>query len=207
DFLGHSRDQVAAANLHGLNFVARVRRTDGDLYELRGPLADEQVVLALDVLDDGLVHLVTGHADRARKHDTAQRDDGDLGGAAADVDDHVTGRLGDRKAGADRRRHRLFDQIDFARPGRFCRFAHRAFLDRGNSEGYADHDPRTRPHQSFARVCLLDEVTQHVFRDFEVGDHAVTQRANRGNRTARPPPSPATPLHYAAPGRYLIVSP
>src|SRR6516225_5981182 len=48
--------------------------------------------------------------------------------------------------GANRRRHRLLDQIDFARPGRFRRFAHGALLDRSNSEGHADDDARPRPH-------------------------------------------------------------
>src|ERR1044072_1777821 len=41
-------------------------------------------------------------ADRLRGDDPAQRDDGHLGGAATDVDDHVAGRLADRKPGADR---------------------------------------------------------------------------------------------------------
>src|SRR4029079_798333 len=44
---GHPGDQVAAFDLHRLHFVARIRRPDGDLDELRGPLTDEKVVLAL----------------------------------------------------------------------------------------------------------------------------------------------------------------
>ena len=40
-----------------------------------------------------------------------QRDDRDLGRAAADVDDHVPSRLGDGEPGPDRGGHRLLDQV------------------------------------------------------------------------------------------------
>jgi hypothetical protein len=86
-----------------------MRRADLDLDLLGRPLADQQVVLALDVLDDRLVHLVGSDADRAAVHDAGQRDDRDVGRSAADVHDHVAGRLGDRQARADGRRHRLLD--------------------------------------------------------------------------------------------------
>ena len=46
-----------------------------------------------------------------RGDDAAERDHRDLGGAAADVDDHVAGRLVDRQARADRRGHRLLDDV------------------------------------------------------------------------------------------------
>ena len=36
-------------------------------------------------------------------------------------------------------------------------------------------------------VNLLDEVAEHLLRHFEVGDHAVLERANSGNRPGRPP--------------------
>src|SRR5713101_8013548 len=34
---------------------------------------------------------------------------------------------------------------------------------------------------------LLDEVPQHLFGDVEIGDHAVFERTNRGNRPRRAP--------------------
>ena len=37
---------------------------------------------------DSLVELVTGNADGLRHDNTAHSDNGDLGGAAADIDDH-----------------------------------------------------------------------------------------------------------------------
>src|SRR5688572_24723201 len=44
---------------------------------------------------------------------SGQRDDGNVGGAAAYIDDHVTGGLGPGQAGADRRHHRLLHQVHF----------------------------------------------------------------------------------------------
>ena len=87
--LRHAGDEIAPLDLHGRDFVDGVGVADLLLDDLGGALADQQVVLALDVGDDRLVHLVARDADRLRHHDAGQRDDGDLGGAAADVDDHV----------------------------------------------------------------------------------------------------------------------
>ena len=79
-----------------------------------------------------------------RDDDAAERDDGDLGRAAADVDDHVPGRLGDGQAGADRGRHRLLDQVGLARAGRERRLLDRALLDAGDARRDADDDARVR---------------------------------------------------------------
>ncbi len=92
--------------------VERVGGAELHLDLLGGALADEQVVLALEVGDDRLVHLVAGHADGAGVDDAGERDDGDVGGAAADVDDHVAAGLGDGEAGADGGDHRLLDEMD-----------------------------------------------------------------------------------------------
>ena len=115
DRLRQAGDHVAAADL-GLDLLLhRVGRADLELDLLGRLLADQQLVLALDVVDDRLVELVAADADRLRDDDPAERDDRDLAGAAADVDDHRAGRLADRQAGADRRRHRLLDQVGLAR--------------------------------------------------------------------------------------------
>src|SRR5204862_523507 len=102
--------------------------------------------------------------------------------AAADVDDHVAGRLADRQAGADRGRHRLLDQIRLARAGGQAGLLDRALLDAGDAGRHADDDARVRPA---VLVDLLDEVAQHLLGDVEVGDHAVLQRADGLDRARR----------------------
>ena len=142
----------------------------------------EELVLALDVVDDRLVHLVAADAQRLRDDDAAERDDGDLGRAAADVDDHVPGRLGDRQPGADRGGHRLLDQVRLARAGRERRLLDGALLDARDAGRNADDDARVR---EAVLVHLLDEVPEHLLGDVEVGDDAVLERADRGDRAGR----------------------
>src|SRR3954451_17566638 len=55
-------------------------------------------------------------------------------------------------------------------------------LHPGHARGHADHDARVRPA---VLVHLLDEVAQHLLGDVEVGDHAVLERADRGDRPRR----------------------
>jgi hypothetical protein len=75
-------------------------------------------MLAAQVADDRLVHPVAAHADRPGIDDVAQRQHRNLGRAAADVDDHVAGRVGDRHARADGGGDGLGDEPGAARAGR-----------------------------------------------------------------------------------------
>src|SRR5271170_1442070 len=67
-------------------------------------------MVAADIGDDRLVHLIAAHPNRPAVNDAAEREHRDFRRAAADIDDHRAGRLGHRQTGADRRRHRLLDQ-------------------------------------------------------------------------------------------------
>ena len=102
-------------------------------------LAEGEAVLLLDELDDRVVELVAADADRLAGDDAAERDDGDLGGAAADVDDHVAGRLLHRQTGTDGRRHRLLDDVGrLAGAGVLGGLLHGALLDAGDAGRHAD---------------------------------------------------------------------
>ena len=172
-------------------------RADLELDLLGGLLADQELVLLLDVVDDRLVHLVAADAERLGDDDPAERDHGDLGRAAADVDDHVPRRLGDRKPCADRGGHRLLDQVGLARAGGERRLLDRALLDAGDAGRNAHDDARVR---EAVLVHLLDEVAQHLLGDVEVGDHAVLQRADRADRSRR---AAEHPLRLDADGVHL----
>ena len=102
---------IAAADRHLHALVERNRGTDRDLGKLRRRLADRQMELVAHVTDDVLVELVARHLERARNDGAAQRNDGDVRRAAADVDDHARRRRHDRQAGAERGRRRRFHQI------------------------------------------------------------------------------------------------
>src|SRR5205814_1323050 len=111
---GYAFDEVAALDLHGQRLIQRITGADLDLDLLGGAFADQQVVLALEVIHDGLIHLIAGHAHGARINDAAERDDGDVGGAAADIHHHVAAGLGDGQSGANSGHHGLLHQMHFA---------------------------------------------------------------------------------------------
>src|SRR5207302_7102166 len=93
DLLGHAVHQVAALDLHdaALAVFRHAGRADLLLDPLGAALADEQVMVAPDIGDDRLVHLVAADPHRAGIDDAAKREHRDLGGAAADIDDHRPG--------------------------------------------------------------------------------------------------------------------
>ena len=78
DRLREAGEHVAPAHL-GLSLLhERMRGADLELDLLGRLLPDHQLVLALDVVDDRLVHLVAADSQRLGDDDSAERDDGDL---------------------------------------------------------------------------------------------------------------------------------
>jgi hypothetical protein len=75
-------------------------------------------------------------------------------GAAADVDHHVSQRLFDWQARADRR-HGLLHEIHFAGPGAVRGVLHRPLFHRRDFARHPDDDART--HQQVPVVRFLDE--------------------------------------------------
>jgi hypothetical protein len=97
----------------------------------------------------------------------------------------------DRKAGADRRGHRLFDDLDAARARELRGVAHGALFDARDFGRHADDDRRFRMEQRIEERAVLrhlfDEVVEHRFGHFEVGDDAVAQRPDGLNVARRAP--------------------
>ncbi len=183
DRAGQAGDHVTTAYL-GLTLLReRERRAEGHLDLLGGALPQHQGVLLLHPRDDRLVELVAGRADAERRHDAAEGDDRDLGGAAADVDHHVAGGLVDRQPGADRGRHRLLDDVDPAAARLVAGLLDRTLLDRGDAARHADDHARLG--EVATPVHELDEVAQHLLGRVEVGDDAVLERPDRGDAVRR----------------------
>ena len=151
-------------------------------------LADDEVVVLLDVVDDRLVHLVAGDADRGGVDHAGQRDDGDLGRAAADVDNHVAGRRLDRQADADGRGDGFGHEVDLAGARRLDRVAHRALLDFGDARRHADDDPG--PDEQLLALDHADVGLEHDLDDAEVGDDAVLHRPDDADALRRPAEHP-----------------
>ena len=140
DGLGQAAELVAAAHLRRQAFVEWDGAADGDLDLLGRLLADDEVVTAADVGDDRFVDAVAGHADRFADDDAVERDDGGLGAAAADVDDHVAARGADRDARADGGRERLGNEVRGLAGARLLGgVADGALLDARDAGGHGHH--------------------------------------------------------------------
>ena len=182
DRLRQARHEVAAAHL-GLELVVdRAGRADRELDLLGGALADGDAVLPPHVRLDRGVDVERPDAHRFERDDAAERDHRDLGGAAADVDDHVAHRLVDRQPGADRGRHRLLDQVGLRGAGPARGFEHRALLDVRDRRRHADEHARAiQP----VDAGPLEQQPDHALRDLEVGDRAAAQRPHRDDVAGR----------------------
>ena len=71
---------------------------------------------------------------------------------------------------ANRRGHRLLDQIDLARASVRGGIFDGPFFHFRDAGGDGHHDPGS---DQFATVNLLDEMPQHGLRDFKIGNHAI----------------------------------
>ena len=109
-------------------------------------------------------------------------DDGDIRGAAADVDDQVPVGLGDVDAGADGRGHGLLDQIHAAGAGLDAGVDHGALLHLGDAGGHADDDPGL---EQLEAVDLVDKFLEHALGHVVIGNHAVAQGTDRHDVAGR----------------------
>ena len=157
--------------------------------------------MTADIGDDRLVHLVSADAHRARIDDAAKGEHRNFRRAAADIDDHGARRLRYGKPGADCGSHRLLDEIDAARASRERRFLNRATFDRRRSGRHANDDLRIG--KGAAVMHLADEVLDHFFRDFEVGDDAVAHGPDRLDVAGR---AAEHHLSFLADGKNLLLA-
>ena len=139
-------------------------------------------MLAPYVLHDGLVELVAGDLDGGGLHDAAEGDDGDVGGAAADVHHHVAVRLGDVYARADGGGQRLLNEVDLPGAGLDAGVDDGALLHLGDAGRHADDHPGLEQPEG---GHLADEFPQHPLGHVVVGDDALPQGPDGHNIAGR----------------------
>src|SRR6185437_6840536 len=178
DFLWHAVQKIAALDLQRLarTHIGRAGGTDVFLDAFGAGFTDQQVKVTTDIGDDRFVHLVAADAHRTRIDDTAERKHRHFRGATADVDDHGACGFGNRQTRTNRSSHRFLDQEHAAGARGQRGFLNRATFDGSGTGRHADDDHRIR--EGTAIVHFADEVLDHFFGDFEIGDHAVAHGAD-----------------------------
>lgn len=154
--------------------------TNGNLDSLGSSFTDFQVMLlAHIVLDIGGEH-ISCDTDTLLLHDTTERDYGDLGCSAADINHHVSLRGLNVKTDTEGSGHRFVNQIHVAASSMFGGVADGPDFNLGTAAGDTDNDLQVRGKDGVPVIVdLLDETADHHLGGVEVGDNAVPQRPYR----------------------------
>src|SRR5207237_4378150 len=148
-----------------------------DLDLLGHQLADDELVLAADVLVEGDGHLVAGDGRRAEREHAARPEGGHLRRPAAHVDDEVGAGPERVDAAADGAADRLGEQLGPADARLLGRFEQRPAFQRRGAGGNADDDREAAALQPGGGDALED-LPQEPPGGLQIGDDPVPQGAD-----------------------------
>ncbi len=131
----NTRNQITPFDLHRFIRLFRHHIADGNLNIFRGTLTNGKIMFTLDILENGLIHLIAGNPYRLCIDTAGKRNNSNLCCSAADINDHVGSRLCNGKIGTNRCCHGFFNKIDFTGTGRLSRFPYCSFFHLSNSRG------------------------------------------------------------------------
>ena len=176
---GQAGQQAAALHLHRLVKISLLGAAGDILFQLLcGTLADGNAELVADMFQDLVIIVVARHTDTGGLDLAAQRQDSDIGGAAADINDHPAIGLGDVDAGTQCSGNGLIDQVDLTGTGGHHGLHHGITLNAGDGSGHADSHPGL---DHVGAVHLIHKPADQLPGHGVVADDTVLQRENGGN--------------------------
>ena len=183
-------DEVASGDVHGLAAGGLHGAADGDLDLLRGALADQEIVLAAQVADDGVVEIVAAQRNAGAEGDLVHGKDRDVRRAGAHVHDHAA--VGLVKAHADAQGCGQGALQDLRPP--HARVEHDgdqgALLDFVHAGGHRHHGPRAG--EDMAANGVGDQVGDKGFHEVVVRDGALPEGPHRLNVPGCPADEPVS---------------
>ena len=172
-------EQAAALDLHGLVEISLLGAAGHVLFQLfGGALANGNAVLVAHELEDFFVVVVAGHAYAGGLDLAAQRKHCNIGGAAADINDHAALRLGDVDAGAKGSGNGFVDQVHLTGTSGHHSLHHGIAFNAGNGGGHTDGHAGL---DHVGAVHLLDKTADQLTGHGMVTDHTVLQREDGRN--------------------------
>src|SRR5690606_3755033 len=136
--------QVTATHIDLAQLTTRVGTTNFFLDTFGRSFTDQATVMATNVGTDRFVEAVATNTDGFGIDHPIEGNDGDLTGAATNIDHHGTLGLFDRQPGTNSGRHRLFDQEHFAGTRTLGRFLDGATLYLRRHAGHTHQHARAR---------------------------------------------------------------
>ena len=168
-------DHMAAFNFH---FDLVLIFADGahlNFDFLRCALTNQQIVLALHITNDRLIKIIAGHLYRSALHNAAQRNDSDVRGTAANINDHTTAGFANIQSRSHSCRNGFFDHM-------YTTGTHLITgIGKSLAFHFSDSAGNTNCHHGFDQAFTngaLHKIFQHFFRILIIGDHAALQRTN-----------------------------
>ena len=178
-----SADNVASAHADIFVSCTGISRTDFNFDFFAGSFANHQVIFFFNVKLDVAVEFVARHAQTFAADNSAQRNDSNVAGAAAYVDNHWAHGFGNVNARAQCRRYRFFNKLGSFRARLFGCFLHGSFFDGIYAGGNANHNFGTK--QKRTPYDFFQKMANHWFGHFVIGNYSVAQRTNCHNVAGR----------------------
>src|SRR5690606_15505004 len=169
---GYTFCQIAAANVNFTHFAASKGTADFLFNTLGRCITDHAAVIATYIIYDGFIKAVTADTHRIRVNYAVKRNDCNFSRAATDINYHGAAGFCHLQSSTNCRRHRLFNQSDFARACANSRLTYRTFFNFSREAGNADEDAGAGAEPTVF-VNFSDEVLKHFFGDLEIGDDPI----------------------------------
>src|ERR1700744_6103957 len=140
DLVWHACHQIAALYGKICRWICQFWQCSANFYfDLFGStVADHDIVLAANVLNDIRVEVIPRNTDRLIAHYTRQCDNSDLGSTTANIDDHVAHWFFHINTDTYGSSHWLVDEVNFFGACNFGAVAYGAFFHLGNTRGNTD---------------------------------------------------------------------
>jgi len=170
-------NQAAAFDFYAQGVGHWERRAGLNFDPFGGALADQELMFFPHVGRDRGVHFITGYGYGSAVDGVRERDDGDVGDACTNIDNHVAARFLDRESSPLRGGKRLVDEEHVGSSGISeglddCPPLHLRQLS-------GDRDGHLQAAKREGGPCPMKEAVQHAFAQREVGDHPTTNWLHR----------------------------
>ena len=142
------------------------------------------LILFLDILGDAVIKGVARHRQAGGLDPAAHADDGNIGGATANIHDHAAVGLANLQPGPQRGSYRLIHQKYLLGSRRHDGLHNGVRLNAGDGRGHADRNAR---FEDAGAADLIDEPYDQFVRHAVILDDAIPQRAyqvDMGGRAA-----------------------
>ena len=135
-------------------------------------------MLAVHILLNVSVKVITSHLDTGVGNNTTERDDGNLRRTTTDIDNHIALRGLNIDTDTDGSSHRFENQINITTIGMFGRVAYGTQLNLRRTRGNADDHAQRGREQSRTGMYHLNQSTHHLLTGREVGNYTIAQWAD-----------------------------